>query len=183
VSTWIQTVSGKKMDLLNPAIDSINIEDIAYALSRICRFNGHTRRGTWYSVAEHSVNVAMLVPDEHKLTALMHDASEAYIADLSRPIKSFIKNYEYVEHRLMMVISRTFGNEWPLPKVVKDIDMRILNDEKRDIMGPEPEAWDNFGEPMDFPIYGMHPQTAERAFLTAFDLYTTGKVGKYEWIR
>src|SRR5271156_4912831 len=82
-SAWIQTFTGKKFYPFNPKPQDIDIRDIAHALSNICRFTGHTKR--FYSVAEHSRNVAKLVPAHMKLQALLHDASEAYLCDIARP--------------------------------------------------------------------------------------------------
>ncbi|MEM4379972.1 MAG: hypothetical protein QXL01_04720, partial [Thermoplasmatales archaeon] len=83
---WIETYSGKKFDYL--AQSELDIEDIAHALSNLCRFNGHTR--VFYSVAEHSVNVSSMVPPELKIAALLHDAAEAYIGDVPSPLKQLI---------------------------------------------------------------------------------------------
>lgn len=84
--TWILTQSGQQFDLLRPTASMIKPVDIAHALSRLCRFNGHTR--AHYSVAQHSLIVASLVPVEHQLVALLHDAPEAYIGDMTRPLKA-----------------------------------------------------------------------------------------------
>jgi hypothetical protein len=84
-TTWMQTFTGKRVDPLNMQPADIAIIDIAKALGNICRFGGHTRR--FYSVAEHSIEVANLVEDKYKLPALLHDAQEAYIGDIIRPIK------------------------------------------------------------------------------------------------
>ena len=81
--TWILTWSGKRFDLFEPTPEMIDPRDIAQALGTIARFNGHTKEH--YTVAQHSVIVANLVPPEHQLAALLHDATEAYIGDMVRP--------------------------------------------------------------------------------------------------
>ena len=86
--TWIQTSSGGKFYYDSDDTDCINIEDIAHALSNPCRFGGHS--GRFYSVAQHSVVVAYLVEKELMLTALLHDASEAYVVDVPRPLKRIL---------------------------------------------------------------------------------------------
>jgi hypothetical protein len=82
---WIQTFSGVEFYPFDPLPSEILIEDIAHALSMQCRYAGHVRR--FYSVAEHCVRVAELLPIEDRLWGLLHDASEAYLVDLPRPIK------------------------------------------------------------------------------------------------
>ena len=84
---WIQTYTGGKFHLLAPRQEEINIVDIAHALSMMCRFTGHVRR--FYSVSEHSWHASYLVPKQDALWALLHDASEAYMADMNRPLKHF----------------------------------------------------------------------------------------------
>lgn len=83
--TWILTYTGRAFDLAAPRADLISTVDIAHSLSMICRFGGHPRRH--YSVAQHSLLVAGIVPPEHQLIALLHDATEAYVGDMVRPIK------------------------------------------------------------------------------------------------
>lgn len=82
---WIETNSGKKFDLLNPTAGMIDISDIAEHLSKICRYIGACPR--FYSVAEHCIIGSRLIPEQYKLSFLLHDAHEAYIGDISRPLK------------------------------------------------------------------------------------------------
>lgn len=81
----IQTYTGLMVDPLHLSIQDIRLEDIAHALSNLCRFTGHVRE--FYSVAEHSVWVSHLVPEWAAKYALIHDASEAYLQDIPRPLK------------------------------------------------------------------------------------------------
>lgn len=123
----IVTKSGRAVNPLDPDPDTILIEDIAHALSNSCRFTGHV--SSFYSVAQHSVLVARSLPKEHALWGLLHDASEAYLSDLARPIKQFEglgATYRRVEKRLMQVIAKKFGLPWPEPKVVKEMDNAVL---------------------------------------------------------
>src|SRR5690606_2723306 len=87
--SWIVTRSGRKFDLANPTADMVDTADLAHSLSMQCRFNGHT--SSFYSVAQHCLLVAELVPEEHKLAALLHDATEAYVGDLVRPLKESMR--------------------------------------------------------------------------------------------
>jgi len=83
------TYSGIVFDLMNPNPRLIKIEDIAHGLAFNCRWNGHTKR--YYSVAEHCLRMSTNVNSSLKLTALFHDAEEAYWGDIIRPLKEIIK--------------------------------------------------------------------------------------------
>ena len=85
-SSGIITFTGKIIDPINPDPEDIDIRDIAHSLSQQCRFTGHTSE--FYSVAEHSVLVSEAVPARDAALGLMHDATEAYLADLAKPIKA-----------------------------------------------------------------------------------------------
>lgn len=91
---WILTFSGERFYPFSPAPEEVKTKDIAHALANICRFNGHTRG--FYSVAAHSVHVSRLVPPEFALEALLHDAAEAYVGDMVRPLKRGLPAFEEV---------------------------------------------------------------------------------------
>src|SRR5690606_1860687 len=104
--TWILTHSGYKFDLLNPTAAMVHPADIVHALSMICRFNGHCRRH--YSVAQHSLTVVAILaledrPDDEKLAGLLHDAPEAYISDLTRPLKQAMRGFSTARQRTWMM--------------------------------------------------------------------------------
>lgn len=86
---WLGVSSGVLLDINNPELKDINIEDIAWSLSNINRFNGHLQ--IQISVARHSLEVSELVPEELQLAALLHDAPEAYLGDVTRPVKHYLK--------------------------------------------------------------------------------------------
>jgi len=103
----VHTPSGHKVNLRAPSEDSIEITDIAHNLARINRFNGATNIP--YSVASHSVWVSKVVPEEQALSGLLHDASEAYLGDIIAPLKPMLQDYNYLEARFDLLISKVFG--------------------------------------------------------------------------
>lgn len=120
------TQSGKKINILHPDSDTITIEDIASALSKICRFGGHTK--SFYSVAQHSVLVAALAPDYLKKEALLHDAAEAYLGDVIKPLKVMLPEYAVIEQKFEEVIAEKFGiyYSYEAKKQIKYFDKQAL---------------------------------------------------------
>lgn len=111
-SGWIRTVSGRYVNLIDPKPEQIVIGDIAHALGRICRFGGHV--ATFCSVAEHSLNVANMVlrqcgEGRVVLAALLHDATEAYLGDMVRPLKQAMPEYRAIESRMAGAINLALG--------------------------------------------------------------------------
>lgn len=123
----IRTFTGKYVNVFDVDADTIVIEDICHALSMQCRFGGHLTN--FYSVGQHSVEASYLLPLEYKLDGLLHDASEAYLLDIPRPIKEKLSNYKEIEKGLMEIIADKFGFEYPLNGAVKRIDEFLLNSE------------------------------------------------------
>ncbi|HUR65444.1 MAG TPA: hypothetical protein VMZ03_03770, partial [Chitinophagaceae bacterium] len=120
----IRTFTGLYVNVFEPTHDMICIEDIAHALSHQCRFGGHLP--VYYSVAQHSAYCCNLVDAANKLSALMHDASEAYLLDIPRPIKQKLSNYKEIEDKLMQIIAEKFGFQFPLPAEVHRVDQLML---------------------------------------------------------
>lgn len=138
---WIETFTGTKFDLLDTEEDDIHISDIAHALSNICRFCGHTK--SFYSVAQHSVLVSDLLPDSLKLVGLLHDATEAYLHDITKPLKSVLSDYREIEKKLQYVISNKFClPRGGFPQSVKIADHTALLIEKRDMTFSD-KTWDH----------------------------------------
>lgn len=123
----IRTFTGLYIDVFNPTPDMICIEDIAHGLSNVCRFAGQIPE--FYSVAQHSVVVHNYVNKEHRLQALLHDASEAYLGDMPSPIKRKLPEYKKVEENLMKVISEKFDFDHNLHPSVKEADKKVLEKE------------------------------------------------------
>lgn len=165
---WIQTYSGVQFWPLDARPEEVRIEDIAHALSNLCRFGGHTN--TFYSVAQHCCLVAQHCPPEHRFAGLLHDATEAYLVDVPSPIKQFLVGYKDIEAGLARVIGERFGVCLePLPPDVHEQDARALWTEKRDIKGPQPARWGiPEMEPYPTHIQTWTPAYAEKAFLRMF---------------
>lgn len=169
---WIQTFTGKRFYPFNPNPADIDIVDIAAALSKTCRFGGHTLK--WYSVAEHCVHVANHALPEHKLAALLHDASEAYLVDVPRPIKPLIANYYSIEEKIERTIFERFGIEYPFPAAVKLIDNRILSDERAQVMRQTDfshEDWGSTLEPLGVTLNLWSPRESMEAYLSHAETY------------
>lgn len=135
---YIRTFSGRKFWALDPRPEDIELIDIAHALSNNCRWGGHC--GPFYSVAEHSVLTAALLPRHLQLAGLLHDASEAYLIDLPRPIKYQIPQYREIEHKLMLCIAEKYGFEYPLTETVKGADDFMLYYERATLFPQYPES-------------------------------------------
>ncbi|MDP3848594.1 MAG: phosphohydrolase [Pseudomonas sp.] len=138
--TWILTLTGKRFELLAPTAAMIDPMDIAHSLAHQCRFNGHSRG--FYSVAQHCCIVADLVPEEHQLVALLHDATEAYVGDLVRPLKQLLPAFVDIEHRIWLAICERFNLDTELPACVHDADLIALATERRDLMPAHPGTWE-----------------------------------------
>lgn len=165
---WILTSSGKAFNPLRPDPALITITDIAHALSHMCRFNGHCRE--LYSVGEHSWRMSFIVPAEHALTALLHDATEAYIADICRPVKPHLQNYADIEYQLWQAISTRFFLPLDMPPEVKHADLVMLATEKRDLMPHHAAEWEclNGIEPLHERIVPIHSAHVRRKFIERF---------------
>jgi hypothetical protein len=165
---WMQTCHGRQYWPLDPRAEDVSIFDIADALAKLCRYGGHCRQ--FYSVAEHCVLMAFSprCPPEQRLAALMHDASEAYLVDIPRPIKKHLAGYADIEDRNMRVIAEKFGFSWPMPAAVKMLDEAILLDEQAQAMAPPPAPWGIAGEPLGVRLQFWRPIEAAEKFLSAF---------------
>lgn len=169
---WMQTFSGRRFWPLDPRPEDVAIEDIAHSLSLQTRYAGHCLR--FYSVAEHCVLMARAAPAEHARRALLHDAAEAYLVDLPRPVKRFLLGYGPAEIKVMGCICLAFGLDGFMPETVKALDNRILMDERAQNMRPTGEVW-NYGgatEPLGVTLQFWSPERAEREFLTTFAALT-----------
>lgn len=178
--TWMETWSGKRVDLLNPDPSQIDIRDIAHHLSILNRFTGATK--VPYSVAQHSLYVSMLVPEHLQLHALLHDAHEAYVNDINTPLKEclfeefcgrFASPLDAVIWGIDGAIDVAFGLG-PLSGIwineIKRADMQAMSDEKAFLKPNSTSNWEEYGLP---PPAGkidvvMTWREAKQAFLDRF---------------
>lgn len=172
---WQRMLSGRRLDLLDPAPLDIEIEDIAHGLARLARWNGQTVGDYAFSVAQHALVVEEIAtamqPDltrRWRLAALLHDSAEYVIGDLISPFKSAIGlDYRAFEQRLMQAIHRRFGLPPALPEritaAIKAADRIAAFFEATQLAGFTPaEASRYFGAPRSVPA-------ALRARLEALD--------------
>lgn len=176
---YIQTVSGRRFNPLEPDPLLIDIGDIARALSNQCRFGGHCR--SFLSIAQHSCIVADLVgleggTPEESLWGLLHDASEAYLVDLPHPLKhrsELGRLYAEVESGLQQAICKRFGLPLEPPARLKPIDRAVLATERRDLAS---EAWHwpelEGVQPLDFTISPWLPDKGAVEFLARYERLT-----------
>ena len=158
VGPTILLQSGNYFDFMAPEDCTFTIEDIAHGLSNVCRFGGQCSR--FYSVAQHSVHVAELLPPEHKLAGLLHDAAEALIGDVPKPLKDMLPDYRALEKRIEAVVAERFGVSAQLPAAVKDADVQMLATEQNQLM-PDREGRSYAG--------GKHPRTRRLPTLTPWE--------------
>jgi uncharacterized protein len=162
----ICTYSGMWIKPLEPDPSLIRIKDIAHSLANQCRFTGHVKE--FYSVAQHSVLASYLVDDEFMLETLLHDASEAYLSDIARPVKNtptFGQQYRAVEAVLEEAIAAHFDLPWPMSPEVKVADNLMLWAEIRDLMPSHPpDGVEMYQE----EITPWLPKDAEAKFLSRY---------------
>lgn len=169
---WMQTFTGRRFWPLDPAVEDVCIEDIAHALAHQCRYAGHVDR--FYSVAEHCVWLSLCVPPDLALAALLHDAAEAYVVDVPRPLKRSLAGYAEIEDHVLTTIMRALGlhtgsSRYEIPPLVKAADSRILLDERAALMSATAHPWAVDGlEPLSVPIAGWIPDVAEQCYLDRF---------------
>lgn len=171
---WMETHAGKQL-FLPVTEEMLDIEDIAHALSLQCRYAGHTL--VFYSVAEHCCLVSDYIwrqtkDKKHALGALLHDASEAYLVDIPKPIKPYLTNYKELEAQIEEVLAAKWGVEYPWTNLTKEADVRILLDERAQLFEWSGHDWElPVTEPLGVRIDKLSPQEAKAQFLERFHDY------------
>lgn len=174
----IQTYTGVYVRPLDLDPETIDIQDIAHALSNQCRYSGHVRK--FYSVGQHCVLAVRCAREylkvgndiEKLFSILMHDSPEAYLQDVARPLKEeeyFGQAYRGAEKRAEKVLAEVFGFIYPFPDEVKMADLMMLGVEKRDLLPPGPD-WEIL-EGIEIPKFEVIPWTPERAKTEFLNLY------------
>lgn len=180
---WMQTFSGLAFYPLGPSVDDVVAMDIGHSLAMQCRYNGHVQR--FYSVAEHCVlmsdwileELTGIADDERRhlaLWALLHDAAEAYVGDMVRPLKLHMPDFCKVDDAVTAIISRRFGARGEtVPPEVKSVDTRILLDERAALLSVPPGDW-ALGDirPLGVAIRGWAPSVAKWEYLSRLEALT-----------
>lgn len=167
----ILTYSGVYFDFEHPEKSVISIEDIAHGLSNVCRFAGQCKH--FYSVAQHSIYVSQMMPTkELALVGLLHDATEAYIGDVTAPLKQLMPEYKVIERRVHNAIFERFGLDPKMPPIIKQVDLRMLATEQQQLMPPHDDEWQLIAgiEPYSMKIERWYTQdSAYSAFINRFE--------------
>lgn len=173
-----RTFTGKMLDLSSPKPEDICLEDVAHHLARVCRFGGAVHE--YYSVASHSVMVAAIVgagsgtTERRNRSALLHDATEAYLGDMVSGLKRLNPDYRILEDEWATVIETRFDVSFRRCPIIKDADLRARLSECRDLFsGTYPRELLLGGEGDRKPWGGvcrpLPPDEAEWEFLAAAD--------------
>lgn len=180
MNSAINLRSGRVFDFASPSASAIAIEDIASALSKLCRFGGHC--SSFYSVAEHSylcaqVAMADYCEPEAILAVLMHDATEAYVSDMVKPLKSLMPEYKAIESRTQSVIAEAFQIDFAKwHGKVSEIDMAMLVAEHRFLFDHgsvlQIDGIEEFRK-LAPQFECAHPEVAELRFLETFRFVNT----------
>lgn len=168
IGDWMELYGGRRFYPLDPRPEDIYPEDIAHALSLQCRYAGHVDRHL--SVAEHCVLMSEAVAPKHALAALLHDATEAYVVDVPRPLKRYLTNYADIEAGVWNAICLRFRVAGDLPSEVVEADNRILLTERNALM-PRAGRWsqDDIYTPLPVTVTGWAPEVAEQRYLDRLD--------------
>jgi hypothetical protein len=198
---WMQTYTGKAFWPLDPRPDEIDIDDIAHSLSMQCRYAGHCLRfysvaehSVWcalmvlmpntdfvfcknlaaavYQARMQSYSTRDAATNTIALAALLHDAAEAYLVDLPRPVKRSMPEYHRAEARVERAIAERFDIPYPMPALVKEVDERMLATEAGALMALPPMSWNINVEPyhMGAALLGTDPSSACLAFRELYRL-------------
>lgn len=171
VANTIKLRSGKYLDLRDPRPDQFDFADIAGGLSKICRFGGQCE--WFYSVAEHSYRCAFVARDdglsvECQRAALMHDAAEAFIGDIVKPLKIMLPEYANVEFLMEAAIAMKFDIDFEEHKAaVREIDHAMLIAERRAMFTADQVTWygENQVRRLRVQFDKMSPPDAESMFV------------------
>ena len=158
--------TGKMFDLVDIDPYLIDIYDIAHHLAHLCRFTGATRE--FYSVAQHSLFVSINVSPENAFVGLLHDAAEAYIGDVSAPLKRVLPDYNRIEENLWEAIAWRFNIPFDIPAEVKEIDRRLGDTEQMKFLPKPIVSYDRIMDPLPIRLEAMTANAARVSFLREY---------------
>lgn len=171
IKNTIKVSAGHYVDLASPDPETIEIKSIAAALSKTCRFGGHCPK--YYTVAEHCIHAVGLAFQDHVTcdvlrTILLHDATEAYVGDVVKPLKAMLPEYQVIESNIEQAVSARFNVDFVrYGDVVKRYDRLMLKAEKIQMWPEDREEWFGFAglehRPVNFQYWS--PSVAEEEFL------------------
>ena len=178
---WLQLYSGKRFWPTDPHAEDVEIDDIAHSLSMQCRYAGHCVK--FYSVAEHSVHIADWLyvkgfTSDQVIAGLLHDATEAYLVDVPRPVKPFLPGYKEAEAAVWQAVATRFELPVEMPAIVKEVYSRIIGDERANMRHCAAD-WYATGEPLGIELQYWSPAEAEARFLDRFRTVERAR----QWIR
>lgn len=164
--------NGKSLYFGNPNPRVMDPEMIGMALAKLCRWTGQCL--AYFSVAQHCVLVSKIVPEEHAMAGLMHDASEAFIGDINRPLKYAMEQaapgvLSGIEDLLHASIAKRFGFVFPFDPTVKEADNISLATEKRDILPDDGTPWLGMPAPLEAPLKPVGPRAAYTMWINRFE--------------
>lgn len=171
---WMTTASGVRFYMLEPREEDVLIEDIAHALSHICRFGGHCRE--FYSVGQHSLHVARILEEAFPqrpmlwMGGLLHDAAEAYLGDMVRPLKMQMDAYRQAEANLEWVIEKRFALQLTREdrQAIRLADDKALMTERRDLVNHMGHDWEIKAEPDYYGLVPLRSVEVRSLFLARF---------------
>lgn len=164
----IMMVGGTYFNFLEPEKSVFTIEDLAHALSHVNRYTGHTLLP--YNVAQHCVIGSFKIAPEFAYEFLMHDTAEALIGDVSTPLKNLMPEYKVIEKRVELDLARRFNLSYPMLPQVREVDLRMLATEVRDLMPEAARDWECLQgvEPYPEILEPWPPSLAKRLFLRRY---------------
>jgi hypothetical protein len=181
---WMQTFTGRAFYVLDPRPEDIEPEDIAHGLAFECRYNGQCHE--FWSVAQHSICVAREArrlaaahptrADRLFLLALLHDADEAYVKDIPRPLKAALPGYREIAEKVRHAIDVRF-QLLPMIETCRDLlplikraDLAVLRSERDELMGPPPQPWDIDEALVEPALVSIVPRQPSAVFNTFFGM-------------
>lgn len=189
-ATFIETYTGRAFWPLEPTKDALSVIDIAHALSNQCRYSGHVQ--FFYSVAQHCCLLSQWLASNggtplECLQILMHDAPEAYLVDIPRPVKQYMPQYRVWDHDINDVIRDWMGwKDLPIPAMQDELDSRVIVDERAALMSRSGLDWGHHLTALGIEITPWTPEQAERAFLSIYaslarEVYGSVQYVNYSW--